>query len=465
MTGLKDIRQVFFLGIGGIGMSALARYFRAGGARVSGYDRTPSPLTEQLEQEGIRVRFEDRVDASDQKPDLVVYTPAIPAGNIQLAFYRDAGVPVLKRSEVLGRITSEMDTIAVGGTHGKTTVSALIAHILRESGYGCHAFLGGISLNYETNFWSADRPLAVAEADEYDRSFLQLSPRIAVVTAMDPDHLDIYGTVEQMRDAYIQFTHRIKPGGLLLYKKGLDRVAEMGGDEKLSYSLEDDTADCFARDIRMEAGGYSFSVVHEGTRLDHLNIRVGGRHNVENAVAAVTIAHRLGIDPGRIRETLASFRGIKRRFEYLIKTPDRVYIDDYAHHPEELRTLIRSARALFPDKGCMVVFQPHLFTRTRDLAAEFGAVLDTAEEVILLPVYAARETPLEGVDSGLIQKQMKNPAVFVLSRVEALEKIKERAPRLLISAGAGDIDRMTNDIRELFLPGAPTEGTGQKEIC
>lgn len=450
MIDLKNIRQIYLVGIGGIGMSAIARYFNARGLLVNGYDRTASPLTRRLEAEGIKVTYEDNPGQILFLPDLVVYTPAIPAQNAILASFRQQGLPLLKRSEVLQQIVRGMCCITVAGTHGKTTISTLIAHILRNSGYGCNAFLGGISVNYDTNYWHSDNPVAVIEADEYDRSFLRLNPDIALLTAMDADHLDIYGTKQAMQDAYIQYTHEINPGGTLIYKYGIDRPEEMGGDRKITYSLQDRQADCRVENLRIRQGSYHFDIRHRDWNLQNVVLSIGGIHNVENAVAATAAAVITGIEPGKIRAALGSFRGVKRRFEYIINTGQQVYIDDYAHHPEELNMLLTSAGALFPDRPVTVVFQPHLYTRTRDLAQDFARVLDKADRVLLLPVYPAREQPIEGITSKTIADKMKNKQVLVLDKQELLAYLKENDTPLLITAGAGDIDRMVEDIKKLY---------------
>lgn len=449
MRRLDDIQTMDFLGIGGIGMSALARYFRERGVRVHGSDRTSTPLTRQLEAEGIAVRYE-QTPQEGLNPEMVVYTPAIPATHPCLAFYRSRGIPVLKRSQVLGMITRDMYSVTVAGTHGKTTVSAMIAHILRDSGYGCNAFLGGILVNYGTNFWSDPRPTAVIEADEYDRSFLALSPDIAVVTAMDPDHLDIYGTASSMQDAYIAYTKLIAPTGTLIHKYSLPRTGEMGGATKITYSLRGGDADCHAEEIRITEGAYSFQVRGPDWRMEHMSLGIGGLHNVENAVVAAVAARTLGIADSAIRTALGSFMGTKRRFEYIFRDESRVYIDDYAHHPEELRALISSARDLFPQRKCTIIFQPHLYSRTRDLAEGFAEVLDGADEVILLPVYPAREDPIPGVDSGLISQKMKNPRTQVLASSEVPAFIASHPPELLITAGAGDIDQLVGELGEIM---------------
>lgn len=448
MITVKDIQKVYFIGIGGIGMSALARYFHQAGVKVSGYDRTSSALTKQLEEEGINIHYKENIQLIDRDADVVVYTPAISKNNSELEYYNHQQYPVLKRSEVLQMIVKDMYCITVAGTHGKTTISSCIAHILRESGYGCNAFLGGITVNYETNYWSNKRAVAVIEADEYDRSFLRLQPDMAVLTAMDADHLDIYGTVSALQDAFIQYTLQIKPGGYLIYKQGLKRNEEMGGENKITYSLKNNSANTYADNITVSEGGYEFDVMAADWRMSKAFIQIGGRHNVENAVAAVAVAHQLGISSDKIKTALSTFKGVKRRFEYVIKTGKQIFIDDYAHHPEELNTLISSAVELFPDKKCTIVFQPHLYSRTRDLASGFAEALNLADEIILLPVYPAREEPIKGVESKLIADQMDKNKAHLFTKKEALTWVKESKPELLITAGAGDIAEMVEPIKD-----------------
>ena len=456
MMEFKDIRTVYFIGIGGIGMSALARYFAFHGREVSGYDRTPTHLTRQLEREGITIHYEEAINLIPPHPDLVVYTPAVPKDHKELVFYLGRGITPLKRSEVLGLITISSFNICVAGTHGKTTISTMIAHILRHSGFGCNAFLGGISVNYESNYWSDPRNVCVIEADEYDRSFLRLSPDIAVISAMDADHLDIYGTAEAVEEAFIEFSGRLKPGGLLVTRKGLVREADFRAGNHLSWSSDPaDRADVTAADIRIDQGEYLFSVRTPDWTLDHVILTMGGRHNVENATAAVAVAHRLGIAGDKIVAAVAAFRGVKRRFEYIVKTPARVYIDDYAHHPEELRVLISGARELFAGKKITVIFQPHLFTRTRDFADGFAASLDLADEVFLLPIYPARELPIAGVSSGLIAEKMTEGKAVVADKQEILGIMGDMVGygddlEVLITAGAGDIDSLIEPIRRLL---------------
>ena len=454
MMEFKAIKKVYFIGIGGIGMSALARYFKFRGKEVSGYDRTATPLTRQLENEGIAVHYEEDLSRTPADADLVVYTPAVPAGHKELVYYQQHGHPLMKRSEVLGLITRSSFNICVAGTHGKTTISTMIAHILRHTGYGCNAFLGGIAVNYNSNYWSDERNVCVVEADEYDRSFLRLSPDIAVITAMDADHLDIYGTAAAVQQAFIDFSGCLKPGGLLLSKEGLEKGAELKGDHHMTYGLIP-AADFYATEIRIDQGDYLFRMMSSDWSIDKVVLPMGGRHNVENAVAAIAIAHRLGIPGDKIVEAVAAFRGVKRRFEYIVRKPNRVYIDDYAHHPEELRALISGAKELYPAMTCTIIFQPHLFTRTRDFADGFAKSLDMADEVILLPIYPARELPIEGVTSELIAGKMKKAKTTLADKNEVLTMIKDRAAdrdqaHLLITAGAGDVDMLIEPIRQLL---------------
>ena len=452
MIALHDIRKVYFIGIGGIGMSALARYFRFHGREVSGYDKTETPLTKQLVQEGIAVHYKDDVALAPVDVQLVVYTPAIPRNHSELSFYREKGYPLMKRSEVLGLITGGAFNICVAGTHGKTTISTMIAHVLRDSGYGCNAFLGGIAVNYNSNFWSNERNVCVVEADEYDRSFLQLHPDIAAISAMDADHLDIYGTEEAMQNAFVEFSNRLKSGGLLITKAGIARSNDMRAENRLTYSLESAGADVHAYNIRMMQGSYLFDVAGPGWKMENVELNMGGLHNVENAVVAITIAHYLDISAEKTKAALAGFRGVKRRFEYIIRDPkgDRVYVDDYAHHPEELRALIAGARGLFGGMKCTVIFQPHLFTRTRDLADGFAASLDLADEVFLLPIYPAREQPIAGVSSELILDKMKIKSKRIIDKQELIAWVAANRTniQLLITAGAGDIDTIIQPIKE-----------------
>ena len=458
MTEFKDIkaiRNIYFIGIGGIGMSALARYFCFHGAAVSGYDRTATALTQELEKEGIAIHYDEDVDTIPGDPDLVVYTPAVPATHKELVYYQQHGSTLMKRSEVLGLITNSSFNICVAGTHGKTTITTMIAHILRHSGYGCNAFLGGISVNYNSNYWSDKRNVCVVEADEYDRSFLRLRPNIAVISAMDADHLDIYGTADAVEQAFVDFSGCLKPQGLLLSRKGLKRETELKGDRHKTYGLAAETAtvgseapDFAATEIRIEQGDYLFRFVSADWSIDKVVLSMGGRHNVENATAAIAVAHAIGIPGDKIVAAVAAFRGVKRRFEYVVKGANQVYIDDYAHHPEELRALITGARELFGKMKCTVIFQPHLFTRTRDFAEGFAESLDLADEVYLLSIYPAREQPIAGVTSELIAGKMKKAKVKIVDKTAIPSTLKKEEIELLITAGAGDIDTLVEPLRQ-----------------
>jgi UDP-N-acetylmuramate--alanine ligase len=443
---LSNIHRVFFIGIGGIGMSALARFFNERKIAVSGYDKTETPLTQALVEEGIAVHYTDDVNLLDQQADWVIYTPAIPSDHQQFNWYKANNYTLMKRSEVLGEISKSLQTFCVAGTHGKTTVSTMLAHILRHIEIGCNAFLGGISANYNVNYWSSSNPVAVIEADEYDRSFLRLFPDKAIITAMDPDHLDIYGTAEDMEAAYLQFASQIQT--TLIYKHGLARRKEFKTPNLFSYSLQNDAADYYASNIVMKQGTYQFDACFRGEVLAAVTLNMGGMHNVENAIAAMALCHQEGCDMALVALAVADFKGVKRRFEYVVKNDQHIYIDDYAHHPEELRMLLSSAKALFPGRKLSVVFQPHLFTRTRDFADGFAESLDIADEVFLLPIYPARELPIPDVNSEMILHRMAIPNKQVLSKESVLQWVEAAQPALFITAGAGDIDTLINPIKE-----------------
>ncbi|MGZ5286141.1 MAG: UDP-N-acetylmuramate--L-alanine ligase [Flavisolibacter sp.] len=463
LTTLNGIRSVYFIGIGGIGMSAIARYFVSKGIQVSGYDRTQTALTKQLEQEGIRIHYTEDVDGIPKDIDLVIYTPAIPKQQAELVWYQQNGFRVVKRSDVLQAISGDTFNICVAGTHGKTTVSTMIAHILRHTGYGCNAFLGGISSNYGTNFWSSDNNVCVIEADEYDRSFLKLSPDVAVITAMDADHLDIYGDEASVQQAFIDFGNKVKEGGLLVSKFGLRRIKEVNVERRISYSLQNDSADVYASNIRIDEGGYTFDVHLPNEVISTLSLKVGGMHNVENMLVAIAVAHKLEIDSDKIREAVAAYKGVRRRFEYVLPPRTQqeggyiqpVLIDDYAHHPEELRPLLKSVRTLFPQRVLTVIFQPHLFTRTRDFAEGFAEVLSMADNLVLLPIYPARELPIEGIESEMLLKDIEAPEKQVVKK-EALEEwmrtheINKEFGEVVVMAGAGDIDALVQPIKTII---------------
>ena len=453
------LQGVYFLGIGGIGMSALARYFNSIGVPVSGYDKTETTLCKQLSAEGISIHYEDNIELIDKHAQLVIYTPAVPKDHNELNYYLQNGFTVIKRSDVLGAITATGFNICVAGTHGKTTTSAMVAHILRHSGYGCNTFLGGIAVNYNSNFWTSEQNVFVAEADEYDRSFLKLSPDVAIISSMDPDHLDIYGTAAIMEQAFIDFSARIKPGGLLISKYGLTRGNDLIAANHITYDIQNEMADVYATNIRISKGSYVFDIQIKNKLIKEVVLKMGGMHNIENATAAIATAVHLKISDEKIKAAVADFKGVKRRFEYIIKNEKIVMIDDYAHHPEELRALISSSKKLFSNKKCIVIFQPHLFSRTMDLADGFAEVLDLADEVILLPIYPARELPMDGVSSEMILERMHSENKVVLSKENLLKHIQQEVAAnveegyngtVFITAGAGDIDTLVEPLKKII---------------
>jgi UDP-N-acetylmuramate--alanine ligase len=453
MTDLKNIQNIYFIGIGGIGMSALARYFLQQGKTVSGYDKTETDLTKALVKEGIPISYVDDINNLLTNTQLVVYTPAIPKDQKSLNYFHDHGYELMKRSEVLGLITADSLNVCVAGTHGKTTISTMIAHILRDSGMGSNAFLGGISVNYNTNFWSDKNNVCVVEADEYDRSFLKLHPDIAIISSMDADHLDIYGTGDAVKEAFIAFSKKIKSGGTLVQKHGLPLPKPVAEIKRLSYHLTDQSADVYTSNLRILGGNYIFDVGGKDGEMKNVRLNVGGWHNVENALAAITACRKLGLADERIIPALHNYRGVRRRFEYHVQSEAVVYIDDYAHHPKELEVLISSARELFPDRKIAVIFQPHLYSRTRDFADGFASVLDQADEVILLPVYPARELPIEGISSATISDKMGKVKSRMLDKKQVISwaaGMKTDEKILIITAGAGDIDELIQPLTTLL---------------
>jgi UDP-N-acetylmuramate--alanine ligase len=444
---LQNIKRVYLIGIGGIGMSGLARYFHHLGCIVCGYDKTSTELTTELHNEGIQIIFDDNAEwipLSFQQPDegtLVIFTPAIPKDSHVLNFFINNGFELFKRSQVLGLISKGKYTVAIAGTHGKTTTSTMVAHILKDSGVDCSAFLGGISSNYHSNVLYGKNDIVVVEADEYDRSFLTLYPNIAVITSMDADHLDIYGDHSHLTDSFKMFASQIKEGGVLIHKQGLPL------DTGYTYSIKEQ-ADATASNIRIENGSFYFDFKNADADIKDIQLGIPGFHNVENATAAIEATLRLGVSADAVKSALASFRGVHRRFEYIVKNDNRIYIDDYAHHPEELRAAITSVKKLYPDKKLVTIFQPHLFTRTRDFVDGFAEVLDMTDELILLDIYPARELPIEGVDSNMILSRMKLANKRILSKQDAVEAIKNEQPELLLTVGAGDIDQLVEPLKQ-----------------
>ena len=440
------MKNIYFIGIGGIGMSAIARYYNAKGYKVSGYDKTPSPLTEALENEGIEVHYEDNTDyvPKDVAETLVVYTPAIPKDMEELVYVQENGYRVIKRSRMLGEISHGQRCMAVAGTHGKTTTSTLVSHLFTASGEGCSAFLGGISKNYNTNLLISGNDVVVAEADEFDRSFLQLYPEIAVITSMDADHLDIYGDEAHIREAFKTFASQVS--GTVIKKYGLDITPEDTKAKIMTYSFGNASADFYSE--ALENG--HFNLHYPGGVIEDCVVGIPGWVNVENATAAAAIALTYGLDPLKIKEALASFSGVKRRFDIQVKRQDCVYIDDYAHHPEEISAALSSIRNSYPDMKMTVVFQPHLYTRTRDFAPEFAEALSKADKLILLDIYPAREEPIPGVTSEIIFKDVTCSEKVLLKRCELMDYLKDEKVEMLVTLGAGDIDRFVGQIAEML---------------
>jgi UDP-N-acetylmuramate--alanine ligase len=456
MMEMSNISTIYFVGIGGIGMSAIARYFAAHGKVVAGYDRTETPLTRTLQEEGMDIHYEDNIQLLPSKIDLVVYTPAVPANHHELLHLRALGIPVMKRAEVLGLISNGQQSIGVAGTHGKTTTSVLLSHILKTAGLDISAFLGGISVDYHTNCLIGKSDVVVLEADEYDRSFLHLHPYIASVASMDPDHLDIYGDKNTMVAAYKAYASGIQNGGALIIRENLkhafsaDELADFREKNIQFITFGQDAGDVRIENMHASNGMFVFDYKGPGGHFAKLNLSLPGRHNVENAVVAVTIALLLGVEESAIRTALFSFRGIKRRFERIVDTGDIVYIDDYAHHPSELEAAIDAARTLYPGRRITGIFQPHLFTRTRDFAEGFAAALDKLDEVILMDIYPARELPIAGVDAGIIFNKMKNKYKQWLPGNQVLKAVHDMHPEVLMTLGAGDIDLLIPDLKEML---------------
>lgn len=453
---VSNLKNIYFLGIGGIGMSALARYFNALGKNVTGYDKTRTPLTDELVNEGIEIHFSDDVNKINSSitegnpaDTLVIFTPAIPAGHSELQYFSEHGFIIKKRSEILGLITENTFTIAVAGTHGKTTTSSMIAHILRYAGYNCTAFLGGVSKNYNTNLLLSNSQTGeiytVVEADEYDRSFLALSPSLSVITSMDADHLDIYGSESFMIESYRLFAQRLKANGTLIFRRGLplEDLPLLKND----YDVRG-KGDYTANNIRISDHRYHFDWSNSTSGIRDITSDMPGLHNVENAVAAIAIARKLLVPDQKIKEALSAYTGVKRRFDYRLKNSKVVYIDDYAHHPEELRACISSVKELYPSKKITGIFQPHLFTRTRDFAEGFAKSLSMLDTLILLPIYPAREEPLPGITSEIIYTGVTAGEKVMCGKENVINELKKRDCEVVLTLGAGDIDQLVEPITE-----------------
>lgn len=453
--------MLYFLGIGGIGMSALARYFKAKGYEVTGYDRTPSPLTHRLEDEGISIHYADDPSLIPENLEFVVLTPAIPANSLELNYLRGKGVKILKRAEVLGMLSEQHKALTIAGTHGKTTTTALVTHILMTANKKLSAFIGGIARNIDSNVVIGEDKdeLVVMEADEFDHSFLKLSPFVSIVTSIDADHLDIYGDYQHLVDSFNEFVNKTSDNGLVIYHANLPIKTTK---KHVTYGLEN--ADVIVEDIRVIEGETCFSVKINDERFEEdykkicanlcnlreIKMSLYGLHNVQNALAAIVMCSYLGVSEEDIREGVATFKGVQRRFDIRVKDDKHIYIDDYAHHPEEIKAALLAARNVYPDKELTVVFQPHLFTRTRDFMDGFAESLSLADRVILLDIYPARELPIDGVTSSALLKKITSKNKMLCPKEELLNTIKDIDPELVMTVGAGDIDRFVPQIEKLL---------------
>ena len=453
----EQIQSVYFLGAGGIGMSALVRYYLHNKKKVAGYDRTETALTQQLNAEGAEIHYDDSIEnipeyCRNSQTTLVVVTPAVPKEHSELCFFRENGFKIIKRAQVLGEIANESKCICIAGTHGKTTTSSMTAHLFKQSSLDCNAFLGGILKNYGSNLLLSDTgEFTIVEADEYDRSFHWLKPFTAVITSCDPDHLDIYQTPEAYYESFEKFTSLIRPNGYLIIKKGLKIKPQVGNDVKVyTYSSEDSESDFRAENIRVGNGEIIFDFVTPKEKLT--DIQLGGpvRINIENGIAAMAAAWLCGITENEIRKAMAAFQGVERRFDFKIKTDKITLIDDYAHHPDELKASISSVKELYPNRKITGVFQPHLYSRTQDFAPEFAESLSLLDEVILLDIYPARELPIEGVSSEIIFDKITIPEKILLSKNELLTFINKHSFDVLLMMGAGDIDKLVQPVKEIM---------------
>jgi UDP-N-acetylmuramate--alanine ligase len=447
---LTDFQNIYFLGIGGIGMSALARYFNSTGYSVGGYDKTPSPLTDQLIQEGCEIHFKDLgedipLKFNRKSTTLVVLTPAIPVDHSEWKYFKEIGFTILKRSEVLGLITQKLKGLCVAGTHGKTTTSTMLAHILNTSSWKCNAFLGGISSNFKSNLLiDESSPFAVIEADEFDRSFLRLSPFSSIITSADPDHLDIYGSASQFQEGFQLYAQKISKDGFLIVKEGLPFMSEA---KRITYSVSSNTADFYAQNLRIEGGQFFMDVYFSSEVWENVELGVPGIHNAENALACIALLVSMGMDEVQIRRGLQSFHGVKRRFEYIVRDKRFIYVDDYAHHPKEIKALIDSIRLMYPTKKVTGIFQPHLFSRTNDFMEDFAVELGKLDEVVLLPIYPARELPMEGVTSDVLLEKIENSNKKLLQPQDVIDSFSVDNCDVLLTIGAGDIDRIVDKLK------------------
>lgn len=455
---LTDLHRVYFLGIGGIGMSALARWFNSRGLAVSGYDKTDTPLTLKLIEEGIDIHFEDNPNLidkeilEDQAKSLIIYTPAIPPDHREFNHLKKLNFNIYKRSEVLGMITSNHYTIAVAGTHGKTSTTSIIAHILNSSGKNCAAFVGGIMANYNSNLIlpgnDNEDVIVVVEADEFDRSFLRLNPDLAVVTSADPDHLDIYGDGDHLKQSFRDFIGKISESGKLFIKERVATELDVEGLSDITYAQYDITSSgIHTENLKVDNEAFVFDYISPTRTIEDIVLHFPGRHNVENAIAAISVALEVGVEDEKIKEAISSYKGVKRRFEFVLKIGSVTYIDDYAHHPEEIRSFLSALRELYPNKKITAIFQPHLYTRTRDFADGFAESLLLADEVVLIPIYPARELPIEGVDSQMIIDKMGSKKGQLMLKEDVLEFVGKSELEIIATIGAGDIDQLVLPIK------------------
>ena len=445
---LNHIHNIYFIGIGGIGMSAIARFFKSQNKNVAGYDKTQTEITDSLEALGISVHFKDEMASVEnsylnKEYTLIVYTPAIPKDHKQLNYFKSNGFKILKRSEILGIITENTFCLAVAGTHGKTTTTSILGHLLKSCDVELTAFLGGISENYNSNLILNGSEVSVVEADEFDRSFLTLSPDMAAITSMDADHLDIYGDASQLVESFKDFTKKLKANGKLFVKNGLPIKG-------ITYGIEDD-ADYSIQHIKIENGTYVFDVKTPNTTLKNIEFNLPGRHNLSNALVALAMSVEYGLPTNQLAKALASYKGVKRRFSYHIKTDGLVFIDDYAHHPEEINAVHQAVREMYPEKNVLAVFQPHLFSRTQDFATEFAKSLSQFDQIMLLDIYPARELPIEGVTSGWLLSLIENENKELVSKVDLISKIKQSDADVILTIGAGDIGAEVSKIKQALL--------------
>ncbi len=457
---IKNLHSAYFIGIGGIGMSALARWFHHNGVQVYGYDKTSTKLTAQLESEGISIHFEDEIEKmpdfvfENKKGVLIVYTPAIPKDHKGFNYLNEKGISLYKRSEVLGKLTEGMFTVAVAGTHGKTTTSSMIAHLLKSGKKDIAGFLGGITTNYGTNMVMNQgdyrKAIIVVEADEFDRSFLTLKPNIAVVTSTDADHLDIYGKLEELKKSFSLFLENVNPKGQAYIKDGLwqEIASKKIKAQPISYGLN--AGEIRALNVQVKDAKFVFDVALKDLIIKGFQLSVPGFHNVENAVVAIAIAHQLGLNDKEILEGISTYAGVKRRFEYIIQREDFVFIDDYAHHPSEITAMLTSVRALYPGKKVSILFQPHLYSRTRDFAVEFSRSLSLADEVMLLDIYPARELPIEGVSSDILLESIQVDEKYKVEKDTIIEYLSNRELEVFITMGAGNIDQLVEPLKNMF---------------